>query len=109
MHTHEPRHTWTLHQMIAVLYANYETKMYPAVARGLLLHLQKLSQPIEDLPSPPFYLADPLPTTQWAKDDRLVRSMRLPSYQRSANGIPDAASNEAEWWELMDIPWVLSQ
>lgn len=104
-----PRHSWTLHQLIAVLYANYELKMYPAVARGLLLHLQKLSRDSDEQPSAPFYLVEPLPSTTWARNKRLVRSLRLPSYQRSGTSVPDAAQNEAEWWELMDIPWVLSQ
>lgn len=103
-----PRHPWTLHQLIAVLYADYDLKLYPAVARGLLLHLQKLCKSVEELPRPPFFIAEPLPTTSWSKGGRMVRSTRLPSFQRSPGDVPDAATNEAEWWELMDIPWVLA-
>lgn len=102
-----PRHPWTLHQLIAVLYADYETKMYPAVARGLLLHLQKLCRSPGDLPNPPFYVREPLPSTPWARKKQLVKSTRLPSYQRGNSDIPEAAKNEAEWWELMDVPWIL--
>lgn len=98
---------WTLHQLVAVLYADYEKKMYPAVARGLLLHLQKLSQDYDTLKKPPFYTLAPLPTTPWASGAAIVKSLTVPSYQYSGTSIPDAARTEAEWWELMDVPWVL--
>ncbi|WFC98850.1 hypothetical protein MYAM1_001583 [Malassezia yamatoensis] len=107
-HSKQPRHPWTLHQLIEVLYADYDTKMYPTVANGLFMHLRKLSKTLEELTNAPFYIADPLPTTPWTRNGRLVRCTRLPSYQYTTESIPDAARNEQEWWELMSVPWILA-
>ena len=81
--------------------------MYPALARGLLLHLQKLAATAESYKNAPFALAEPLPASKYAKSTPRVRCLRMPSYQRTPGTVPDAPLNESSWWEMLDLPWVL--
>ena len=100
-------HTWTLRQFISALYTAYPVRMYPALARGLLLHLQKLAATAESYKNAPFALAEPLPASKYAKSTPRVRCLRMPSYQRTPGTVPDAPLNESSWWEMLDLPWVL--
>lgn len=101
-------HSWSLRQLIEVLYTSYPVRMYPALARGLLLHLQKLAQDARSVPSPLFAIDEPLPTTKYAQSDAMVRCLRMPSYQRTPGNVPDAPLNESAWWEMLDLPWQLT-
>lgn len=98
------KYGWTLRQLIAVLYTNYSVRMYPAVARVLLLHLQRLSCSLRELDQPPFSTQSQLPSSPYVTG-RSVRIERLPSFQRSTNHIPDMPRGEVEWREMLDIPW----
>ncbi|WFD32377.1 hypothetical protein MSPP1_003422 [Malassezia sp. CBS 17886] len=99
---------WTLRQLIGVLYANYALDMYPAVARGLLLHLQKLAKDPAAIQQTPFFMQDPLPSSRWTKERPMVRSLSVPSFQRTASAIPDFPQTEKEWWEVLEVPWTLA-
>ena len=102
------QYLWTLRQFVHTLYENYSLTAYPAVARGLLLHLQKLATPTSDYAKPPFPLTEPLLTSPFASHPPVVQCIRLPSYQYSGiRHYPDLARNEKEWSELLDVPWQL--
>ena len=102
------QYLWTLRQFVHTLYENYSLTAYPAVARGLLLHLQKLATPTSDYAKPPFPLTEPLLTSSFASHPPVVQCIRIPSYQYSGiRHYPDLARNEKEWGELLDVPWQL--
>ncbi|KAL4403131.1 secondary metabolite biosynthesis protein [Malassezia pachydermatis] len=101
-------HVWTLRQFVSALYENYALNMYPAVARVLLLHLQKLSVSPAEHKAPPFPTRQTVPSTAWALTGPLVRCASLPSFQRTSQPFPDLPSNDTEWREMLDLPWCLS-
>ena len=101
------QYTWTLRQFVSTLYENYSLRAYPAIARVLLLHLQKLSMRVSDLDKPPYALTEPINSTPRAMHAPLVQCMVRPSYQYTARPCPDLPRNDQEWREALDLPWQL--
>ncbi|WFD22424.1 hypothetical protein MEQU1_001094 [Malassezia equina] len=102
-----PRHVWTLRQFVSALYENYALKMYPAVARVLLLHLQKLATSLDQLKAAPFPTRRAVPSMEWHAHGPLVQCMKLPKYQSSCVPWPELPRSEDEWREVWDLPWRL--
>ena len=102
------QYKWTLRQFIQALYENYSLTAYPAIARGLLLHLQKLSMLETDLVKPPFPVSGPFVLSPLARHAPLVKCSGIPSYQYSGTRTcPDLPRNEKEWGETLDLAWHL--
>ncbi|CCU97606.1 unnamed protein product [Malassezia sympodialis ATCC 42132] len=102
------RYAWTLRQFVSALYENYSLKMFPAVARVLLLHLQKLATSPHQLKAAPFPTREAVPSIEWHALGPLVRCMHLPKYQYSGMPWPDLPRSEDEWREVWDLPWQLT-
>lgn len=102
------QYQWTLRQFVQALYENYSLTAYPAIARGLLLHLQKLSMPESELVKPPFPVSEPVALSPLAKHAPVVKCSAIPSYQYSGNRTcPDLPRNDKEWGETLDLAWHL--
>lgn len=101
------RYVWTLRQFVSALYENYSLKMYPAVARVLLLHLQKLATSPQKLKAAPFPSAKSVPALAWHSHGPMVHCLQLPRYQYSPMPWPDLPRSDEEWREVWDLPWHL--
>ena len=96
-------HHWTLREMITALYASYPLKMYPAVARGVLLHLERLSRHPASMQQAPFLVSAPLPTSQW-----LSYGLRTKCTTRNFP-LERLPADEPEWLKALDEPWTVVQ
>ncbi|WFD35035.1 hypothetical protein MCUN1_001881 [Malassezia cuniculi] len=95
-------HAWSLRELIAALYSTYPVKMYPAVARGVLLHLERLARDPATLQEAPFPVSAPLPATRW-----LVYGLRAKCTSRSHH-LERLPSGEEEWLAALAERWTIA-
>ena len=95
-------HQWSLRELVAELYTTYPVKMYPAVARGVLLHLERLSRDPETLQGAPFPVSAPLPMSRWMTYG--LRSKCI-SRSRPMDRLP---VGEEEWLEALAERWTIA-
>ncbi|SNX83063.1 related to Lactamase, beta 2 [Melanopsichium pennsylvanicum] len=89
---------WKIRQMVLKLYSNYPENLFPAAARGLFLHLRRLSSP----------------DVEQGKDSR-VRCLQTTSFARRASSeaaqdvgnCPPLPQSDHEWVEAMELDWAL--
>jgi ribonuclease/clavin/mitogillin len=88
---------WTIEAIVSELYSNYPEHLYPAAARGIFLHLEKLASPDEE-------------AIQRGVVGRQKQGRRVECVGTAAgkDGMtPKMPSGDSEWFHIMELKWRL--
>lgn len=84
---------WTIPEIVSKLYSEYPESLYPAAARGVFLHLQKLAAPDPEV-----------------ADDDSTKGQKVHCYDhedKQSRRILDLPKDDQSWLQVMDLRWSL--
>lgn len=89
---------WTIKSIVSTLYSNYPEHLYPAAARGIFLHLQKLAQPDSEA----------IGRGVVANSSHQGRRVECIGQGAGKEGdAPRMPTGDAEWFQVMSLEWKL--
>jgi ribonuclease/clavin/mitogillin len=90
---------WTIKSIVSKLYSNYPEHLYPAAARGIFLHLQKLASPDEE--------AIERGIVGRENEGRRVECFGAEGAKEGKGLAPPMPKGDSEWIHLMSLQWRL--
>ena len=91
------QHAWTIKSIVSKLYSNYPEHLFPAAARGIFLHLQKLALPDQEAIERGIVGSE-------NQGRRVACSGQVAGKDGTA---PEMPVKEADWMPIMELQWKL--